>query len=53
MKGLASQRMRRLNSEIIDDLRNFLFGQPGSGGMDLAALISKEEEITSLLLIIK
>lgn len=38
LKGLSTQKMRELDVEIIDDLRNFLFGEPGNGGMDLAAL---------------
>lgn len=27
-----------LDQKIVDDLRNFLFGEPGMGGMDIAAL---------------
>ena len=38
LKGLACQQQREIDSRIIDDLRNQLFGAPGSGGMDLAAL---------------
>ncbi|MFT6180198.1 MAG: hypothetical protein ACJAQT_002092 [Akkermansiaceae bacterium] len=38
LKGLASQSQREIDSRVIDDLRNQLFGAPGSGGMDLAAL---------------
>ena len=38
LKGLASQSQRDIDSREIDDLRNQLFGAPGSGGMDLAAL---------------
>ena len=38
LRGLAAQRMRRVDHEIVDDVRNFLFGPPGSGGFDLAAL---------------
>lgn len=38
LKGLASQSQREIDSRLIDDLRNQLFGAPGSGGMDLAAL---------------
>src|SRR5262249_9743816 len=30
--------MRRVDTEIVDDVRNFLFGPPGSGGFDLASL---------------
>lgn len=38
MRGAAGNRMQRLDRFIIDDLRNFLFGPPGSGGFDLTAL---------------
>jgi hypothetical protein len=36
--GLASQRAEYVDPKIVDELRNFLFGPPGSGGFDLAAL---------------
>ena len=38
LRGLAAQRARAVDPYIVDDLRNFLFGPPGSGGLDLAAL---------------
>ena len=38
LKGLSSQVMQRIDNMIIDDLRNFLFGPPGAGGLDLASL---------------
>jgi len=38
MKGLASQVMQAIDSKVVDDVRNFLFGEPGSGGLDLASL---------------
>jgi hypothetical protein len=38
LRGLASQRCQELDVYIVDDLRNFLFGTPGQGGFDLAAL---------------
>ena len=38
LRGLASQTCESLDVYIIDDLRNFLFGAPGHGGFDLAAL---------------
>ncbi|MCP5536285.1 MAG: hypothetical protein H7A51_08645 [Akkermansiaceae bacterium] len=38
IRGLAGQRCQELDSQIVDDLRNFLFGPPGAGGLDLAAL---------------
>ena len=38
LRGLASQVCQRIDNQIIDDLRNFLFGAPGQGGFDLASL---------------
>lgn len=38
LRGFASQTAQALDPMIIDDVRNFLFGQPGMGGFDLAAL---------------
>lgn len=38
LRGFAKSESERLDSKIIDDLRNFLFGEPGRGGMDLAAI---------------
>ncbi len=38
LRGLASQVSQQVDNYIIDDVRNFLFGPPGSGGFDLAAL---------------
>lgn len=38
LKGLSSQVMQRVDNMVIDDLRNFLFGPPGAGGLDLASL---------------
>lgn len=38
LRGLASQVCQELDHLVIDDVRNFLFGQPGAGGFDLAAL---------------
>ena len=38
LRGLAAQRSQELDVQIISDLRNFLFGPPGSGGLDLASL---------------
>lgn len=37
-KGMGTQVMQKLDCKVIGDLRNFLFGSPGSGGMDLAAI---------------
>ena len=36
--GLASKRAQGIDPLLVDDVRNFLFGPPGSGGFDLAAL---------------
>ena len=38
LRGLASQIAQEIDNEVIDDVRNFLFGPPGSGGFDLASL---------------
>ncbi|MDX1627036.1 MAG: peroxidase family protein, partial [Wenzhouxiangellaceae bacterium] len=38
MRGAAMHTMQSLDRWIVDDLRNFLFGPPGSGGFDLGAL---------------
>ena len=38
LRGAAGQRAQELDVHIVDDLRNFLFGQPGAGGFDLASL---------------
>lgn len=37
-KGMATQVEQSFDAKMIDDLRNFLFGPPGAGGLDLAAL---------------
>jgi len=38
LKGLASHHAQELDTYMVDDLREFLFGPPGAGGLDLAAL---------------
>ena len=38
LKGLATQTAQENDAAMVDDIRNFLFGPPGAGGMDLAAL---------------
>ena len=38
LRGLATQACQAVDPFIIDDVRNFLFGPPGSGGFDLASL---------------
>jgi hypothetical protein len=37
-KGMATQVQQEFDCKVIDDVRNFLFGFPGSGGLDLAAI---------------
>lgn len=37
-KGMAVQMQQRFDSKVIDDVRNFLFGPPGAGGLDLASI---------------
>jgi hypothetical protein len=38
LRGLSAQVCQDVDNFIIDDVRNFLFGPPGSGGFDLASL---------------
>ncbi|MEM7601747.1 MAG: peroxidase family protein, partial [Verrucomicrobiota bacterium] len=38
LRGLAGQACQELDEKLVDDVRNFLFGPPGAGGFDLAAL---------------
>lgn len=38
LRGLAGQVCQRIDAQVVDDVRNFLFGAPGAGGFDLAAL---------------
>lgn len=38
LRGLATQRCQELDELVIDDVRNFLFGAPGAGGLDLVSL---------------
>lgn len=38
LKYLASTRGQEIDTKVVDDVRNFLFGAPGQGGFDLAAL---------------
>lgn len=38
LKGLASNASQEIDTQLVDDVRNFLFGPPGAGGFDLAAL---------------
>lgn len=38
LRGFANVASEELDAKVINDLRNFLFGEPGQGGLDLAAL---------------
>jgi len=38
LRGLAAQQCQDVDLYVIDDMRNFLFGDPGQGGFDLVAL---------------
>lgn len=38
LRGVAEGHAERIDTSIIDEVRNFLFGEPGDGGFDLAAL---------------
>ena len=38
LKYAASTLAQEDDNQIVDSLRNFLFGQPGQGGLDLASL---------------
>jgi hypothetical protein len=38
LRGLARQKAQEVDTMIVDDVRNFLFGPPGAGGFDLASL---------------
>ena len=38
LKGMATQVEQDFDCKMIHDLRNFLFGAPGAGGLDLASM---------------
>lgn len=38
LRGMAEQTQQQMDSRVVDDVRNFLFGPPGAGGLDLAAI---------------
>ncbi|MEM7446312.1 MAG: peroxidase family protein [Pseudomonadota bacterium] len=38
LRGLAAGTANELDVHVIDDVRNFLFGEPGDGGLDLVSL---------------
>lgn len=37
-KGMGVQVQNQMDNKVISAVRNFLFGEPGSGGLDLAAI---------------
>ncbi len=38
LRGLASQQCQKIDAFVVDDIRNFLFGEPQAGGFDLVSL---------------
>lgn len=38
LRGFCKQQCQKIDAKIVSSLRNFLFGEPGNGGLDLAAL---------------
>ena len=38
LRGLAAQACQRVDVLVVDDVRNFLFGEPGDDGFDLVSL---------------
>ncbi len=38
LRGLAGAYSQEVDTKVVDDVRNFLFGPPGSGGFDLVSL---------------
>jgi hypothetical protein len=38
LKYLASDRAQEIDTQVVNSVRNFLFGPPGAGGLDLASL---------------
>ena len=38
LKGLVEQPAQEIDAKVVGSIRNFLFGPPGAGGFDLAAL---------------
>lgn len=38
MEGFARELSQEIDTKVIDDVRDFLFGPPGAGGLDLASL---------------
>lgn len=38
LSGLTRQPVQEVDTMLVDEIRNFLFGAPGAGGLDLASL---------------
>ncbi len=38
LRGLAGSKAQELDPMVVEDVRSFLFGDPGDGGLDLAAI---------------
>lgn len=38
LRGSAEYLQEAIDAQVVDDLRNFLFGPPGAGGLDLASI---------------
>jgi len=38
LRGLCTQVSQEIDAQVVDPVRNFLFGPPGAGGLDLASL---------------
>ncbi len=38
VQGMAVQVQQSMDSKVMDDVRNFLFGAPGAGGLDLVSI---------------
>jgi len=37
-KGMGAQMQQTFDAKVMDDVRNFLFGPPGAGGLDLVSI---------------
>ncbi len=38
LRGLAGSTAQELDTQVVEDVRSFLFGEPGDGGLDLASI---------------
>lgn len=38
LRGMATQPMQKLDNKVVGAMRNFLFGNPGAGGLDIVSL---------------